>query len=155
MAEGQPSCVRRMFFDSILFAGSDDGRAGETHEVPEFFGDLNLDQIIDAVTADWKDYDLAPFYYTRPKDLDAILYRQEVMQDLENPVVMEAIKSFSRKLRTMRERLAQAAKFHDYRYASERCFLSAAEVYCEAVESLAGDLSEQTLGGRAKTRSIL
>ncbi len=148
VSERQPSCVSNTPFHSILFPGSDEGPEEETHEAPEFFRDLNLDQIIDAVTADWKDYDLAPFYYARPKGLDAILYRQEVMQDLENPGVMEAIKSFSGKMRTMRERLEQAKKFHEYRYAMERCFLGAAEIYCEAVEGLAGNLSRGAIKSR-------
>jgi DNA mismatch repair protein MutS len=40
----------------------------------------------------------------------------------------------------MRERLAQAKKLDYYRYAMERCFLGAVEIYCEAVEGLSRDL---------------
>jgi len=129
-----------MTFHSILFEEPDDGTKRETSEAPGFFGDLNLDQIIDSITADWKDYNLAPLYYARLNDLDAIIYRQEVMHDLENSVLMEAIKSFSRLMRTMRERLAQAKKLDYYRYSMERCFLGAVEIYCVAVEGLSRDL---------------
>jgi DNA mismatch repair protein MutS len=137
-----------MTFHSILFEGPDDGTEKETREAPAFFRDLNLDQIIEAVTADWKDYDLAPFYYSGLKSLDGIAYRQEVMQDLESSVLMEAIKLFSRLMRTMRERLAQAKKLDYYRYAMERCFLGAVEIYCEAVEGLSRDLSAHDIKSR-------
>jgi DNA mismatch repair protein MutS len=125
-------------FHSILFEG--DGAQRETLEAPAFFGDLNLDQIIDTITADWKDYDLAPFYYTQLNDLDAIGYRQEVMQDLEDKILMQAVKSFSRQMRAMRERLDQRKKLY-YKYAMERWFVGAVEFYCTAVERLSLDLS--------------
>jgi DNA mismatch repair ATPase MutS len=128
-----------MTFQSILFEGPDDGTKRETREAPAFFGDLNLDQIIGAITADWKDYDLAPFYYTRLQDLDAIAYRQEVMQDFQDKNLMQAVKSFSGQVCAMRERLAQREKLY-YNYAMERCFVGAVEIYCEAVERLSQSL---------------
>ena len=148
MPKGQSTCLSSRPFDSILFVGPEDGTESETHEAPAFFQDLNLDQIVEAVTADWKGYDLSPFYYSRPKDLDGVVYRQEIMQDLGSTVLIEAIKSFSQLMRTMRERLAQAKKLNYYRYAMERCFLGGVEIYCEAVEGLSRKLCALDLKSR-------
>jgi len=128
-----------MTFYSILFEGPHHGIEGEKPEAPAFFHDLNLDQIIDTVTAAWKDYDLAPFYYTRLNDLDAIAYRQEVMQDLDDKILIQAVKTFSEQMRAMRGCLDQAKKL-DYKYAMERRFVGAVEIYCEAVERLSQSL---------------
>ena len=129
-----------MSFRSILSAGTYEADASETSEPPGFFHDLNLDQIVQAVTADWKDYNLAPFYHTPLNSLDAVAYRQEVMQDLEASTLMQAVKSFSQRMRAMRTQLPQAEQHH-YKYHGERCFLGAAEDYCEAVECLTRDLA--------------
>jgi DNA mismatch repair protein MutS len=137
-----------MTFHTVLFPGSDDGAKQPAPATPDFFGDLNLDQIIDAVTADWKDYDLAPFYSTPLQSLDAIAYRQEVMQDLEDKTLMQAVRSFSQQMRTMRERLAQKEKLY-YNYSMERCFLGAVELYCQAVERLSRDLVAHSVQSRA------
>jgi len=143
-----------MTFHSILFEAPNDGAERETAEVPPFFGDLHLDRIIDAITSDWKDYDLRPFYCRGLYDLNEITYRQEVMQDLENDALMQGIKSFSERMRVMRVRLNQAeeAKKYEYKRAMERLFLGAVEMYCEAVARLSQDLSEldtQSRGLRA------
>ena len=138
---------RTVFFHSVLFEGPDEGAKTATIEAPTFFGDLNLDQIIDAITADWKDYDLAPFYYTPLNDLDAIAYRQEVMQDLEDTILMQAVRSFSGQMRAMRQRQEQAKKLY-YKRAVERCFLSAVEIYCQTVEHLSWDLCAFDLKSR-------
>ena len=128
-----------MTFSSILFERPDDDRSGERPEAPAFLGDLNLDQLIDAVTADWKDYELLPFYYTPLNDLDAIEYRQQVMRDLGDEGLMQAVRTFSGQMRAMRDRLDHAKK-RDSKQATERWFLDAVEIYCEAVERLSPDM---------------
>jgi DNA mismatch repair protein MutS len=136
-----------MPFHSILFREPGQTIAVETHRPPAFFHDLNLDQIVDAITADWKEYDLAPLYYSPLRDLDAIAYRQEVLRDLEENVFMEAVQSFSRQMREMRKCLGKAKELY-YKYALERWFLTAVEVYVDAVMRLARVLSSVQVKSR-------
>jgi DNA mismatch repair protein MutS len=49
---------------SILFERPDAGIKKETAEEPEFFADLNLDQIVTGITAGRVEYNLKPFFYT-------------------------------------------------------------------------------------------
>lgn len=125
-----------MAFESILFSESDEAIVTESHEAPSFFGDLNLDQIVDAITANSKEYELIPFFYEPLKNLNAIAYRQEVMEDLEKPSIMRAVRFFSEQMREIRSCLAKAEEFHDYRYAYERWFLCAVDLYINAIEHL-------------------
>jgi hypothetical protein len=83
-----------MTFHSILFHRTEDRIKHETPEAPVFFADLHLDQIIDVITAGREEYHLKPFFYTSLHDLDAITYRHEIFRDLENPILLEKIKSF-------------------------------------------------------------
>jgi DNA mismatch repair protein MutS len=129
-----------MTFHSILFARTEDSIKQETREAPAFFVDLNLDQIIDAITAGRQDYHLQPFFYTPLHDIDAITYRHEILQDLENHILFEHIRSFAQKMRAMREQLAQADKLY-YTYQKERWFVDAIETYCDAITCLVHDLS--------------
>ena len=134
-------------FHSILFRGPDEPTAWETRQAPVFFHDLNLDQIVQTVTAGWQDYDLAPFFHTPLHNLNAIAYRQEIMRDLEDETVMRIVKSFSQRMRAMREHLSQAKKAY-YKYEGERWFLGAVEIYGEAVEDLWQDLCRLDLASR-------
>ena len=125
-----------MAFFSILFGNSDPAQRAEILEPPSCFGDLNLGKIVDNITANFKGYNLAPFYYLPLGDADAIGYRQEVMHDLGQKALLEAVDRFSRQMRGMREHLEEAKKVADYKYARDRCFLSAVEFYCDAVQHL-------------------
>jgi DNA mismatch repair protein MutS len=136
-----------MTFHSILFERTEDNIEKEALEAPVFFADLNLDQIVDAITAGRQEYNLKPFFFTPLSDIAAIKYRHEIMRDLENRVLYERIESFAQKMRAMREYLAQADKLH-YQYQKERWFLEAVEIYCDAVNCLAQDLTPIDLRSR-------
>ena len=71
-------------FRSILFPSAADRVPDERLAAPDFFVDLNLDQIIAAVAASKAEYNLEPFFYASLRDVDAITFRHEIMQDLEN-----------------------------------------------------------------------
>ena len=132
-----------MQFRSILLPIQAGGIQEEPHEAPAFFHDLNLDQIVESVTAGWRDYDLTPFFHAPLGNLDAIAYRQEVMRDLEDQALLDAVHAFSQGMRAMRAQLAHAEKLR-YKYEKERRFLGAVDIYCGAVERLCEDL--QRLG---------
>jgi len=51
-----------MTFHSILFERTEDNLKKETLEAPIFFVDLNLDQVIDAITAGRREYNLKLFF---------------------------------------------------------------------------------------------
>jgi len=136
-----------MVFRSILFEKTEDIITEETLEAPVFFVDLNLDQIIDTITTGKQEYNLKPFFYNPLNDVDAIEYRHEVFRDLENSILFEHIKSFSQKMRLMREYLSQSDKLY-YKYQKERWFLDAVDIYCDAVHCLTHDLSFVDLKSR-------
>jgi DNA mismatch repair protein MutS len=140
--QGSPdvSALTSAAFVSILFPGvvlpSPSGQVA----APEYFRDLNLDQIVQSVIAEWQEYDLATFYHHPLDDLDAIAYRQEVLRDLEKPEVAEAVRTFSQQMRTARQYLLAAGKGY-YHHERKRWLLDAAHTYGAAVESLAAALN--------------
>jgi DNA mismatch repair protein MutS len=134
-------------FVSVLFDGADRSPALAS-EPPPFFGDLNLDQVVDSITRGRDEYDLTPVFHNRLTSLDAIAYRHEVFRDLESKSLRSQIASFAEQMRGMRERLAQAEKLHHHRYEHEAWLLEGAEIYCEAVRRLADDLNPADLNSR-------
>lgn len=136
-----------MVFHSILYERATDNTADETLEAPDFFGDLNLDQIVDAITARKQPYNLKPFFYSSLHDIDAIKYRHEVMQDLENGMLLQSIERFAQRMAAMRDSLALANKLY-YEYQKKRLFLSAVETYCEAINGLVQDIEAVELRSR-------
>jgi DNA mismatch repair protein MutS len=126
-------------FQSILFERPEDGADVDSRPEPSFFVDLNLDQVLDSMTEGREAYDLKPFFYAPLHDVGAVRYRHEVLRDLEQPAVREAVTTFAAEMVRMREHLAQVGKLH-YELQKQRWFLDAVAIYCEAVGALAGDL---------------
>jgi DNA mismatch repair ATPase MutS len=136
-----------MSFHSILFEGPGDGRRRQALEAPGFFHDLNLDQIVDAITAGRQEYDLKPFFHARLSDIATIAYRHEIMRDLENGALLQGIREFSGQMRAVRQRLGAAEKLY-YQYHKEGWFLRAVEIYSGALVNLLRDLNRTNPNSR-------
>lgn len=136
-----------MIFRSILYP-REEGSGGIAEE-PSFFADLNLDQIVDAITANKADYDLKPFFHAPPGTLEAIRYRHEVIRDLEKEVIFAGVTCFARRMQQMRGKLERSEKLY-YKQQKEWWFLDAITIYCEAVTGLRDDLK----AGEPKSRGL-
>jgi DNA mismatch repair protein MutS len=132
-------------FGSILFGKPHDKQRAEATEAPEFFRDLNLDQIVDAVTRGRDEYNLKPLFYTRPRDVFTIAYRHEIMRDLESEALLKSIISFSSQMRSVRDHLSVAQKA-SYKYEKDAWFIEAVGIYGAAVEKLLRDLHQLNPG---------
>ncbi len=134
-----------MTFQSILFDKSNIQK--EVLKQPEFFPDLNMDQVIDAITARKKDYNLKPFFYNHLRDAETIYYRHEIMQDLENDTLMARIKAFTEKMVVVRRYLGLVETL-DFHYHKEGWILEAVLLYCEAVTELTNHLNQINMKSR-------
>ncbi len=132
---------------SVLFLSSDDQAAAEDGQEPDYFADLNLDQVVAALTTGREDYDLAPFFHTRLSSVAAVSYRHEVFRDLEDDALSTGLAEFAAGLRDMRGRLSQADRLR-HRYQRRSWFLDAAEAYQAAVAGLARTLQKADLASR-------
>lgn len=129
-----------MPFHSILSDRPRRDRDAAAAEAPLLFPDLNLDQVVAAMTTGREEYDLEAFCYAPLHDVDMVCYRHEVMRDLEHKATFGAVRRFTDQMHTLRVRLAQADRL---RYAEHQqgWFLAAVQSYCAAVRDLAAQLS--------------
>lgn len=127
-------------FSSILFESVSDPRPEKTAGQPDFFADLNCDQIVAAVVAAREEYDLTPLFRTPLRSRNAVRYRHAVMQDLEQQPLQDCIATFAARLCEMRQHLDRSRKFVPYQ--KETAFLESVETYLMAVATLAIDLAE-------------
>jgi DNA mismatch repair protein MutS len=132
---------------SVLFENYKDRVADDALPAPRFFVDLNCDQIVAAITTNKDEYNLKPFFHAPLRRVEAIRYRQEVMQDLEDKSVLELVKSFARSMQNVREYLDRVRKMH-YKEQKQAWFLSSVEVYCESINFFADALRNASIKSR-------
>jgi len=126
-------------FQSILFDHPVSGVDGLRE--PDYLADLNLDQVLQSMTAGREQYNLRPFFFAPLHEVAAVRYRHEVLRDLEKAEVLEPVRKFAASMRLMREHIDQAGKLH-YQLQKQSWFLDGVDVYCDAVRSLAADLAD-------------
>ncbi len=136
-----------MQFHSILFEQPKSDAELNAVNALDFFPDLNLDQVFQSLTAGREEYNLKPLLSTPLDNVEAVIYRQEVLRDIEGEALHEQIETFARNMRTMRKHLAQADKLNN-EYQKARWFLDAVEIYCLAITGLADELTKLDLKSR-------
>lgn len=107
---------------------------------PEHFRDLNLDQIVAAVTRGREAHHLEPFLQTPVRNVAGAHWRHAVFRDLENLVVLGAVQGFAKGMQLCRARLGQEAELH-YGLQKRLWHLDAAQAYAETVRTFAADLA--------------
>jgi DNA mismatch repair protein MutS len=141
--ERQPVTVQPRTSLSVLFDEPVDPASVDVYIEPDFFVDLNLDQVVDAVAVGRAEYNLKPFFYVPLRSVSSIAYRHEVMRDLSNGSVLDAITAFAERMRQMRDQSTMAGKLH-YQRQMQGYFL-------DAVGALARDLTAAEVRSRGLT----
>ncbi len=114
-----------------------------------FVADLNLDQVIDAISAEREEAALLARLMLSPlHDPEDIHHRHDVFRDLEDPALFESLARFSESAADVRAHFRQ---LEGMRVPQQRqgWFLDAALVYCKAIRALRDDLEGAALGSRA------
>lgn len=144
-----------MSFTSILFRESDVPTDRELlREAPTYFKDLNLDQIIDSITAVKQEYNLKPLFFTPLHSEDAIRYRQEVMLDLEGEALFREVKTFAKQIHDVAARMVRVTEYltqpdsYNCNYLEKGRLLDSADTYCKAVDRLTRFLASSDLKSR-------
>lgn len=123
-----------MKFHSILFETPEDGPPSGDVGEPDFFGDLNLDQFVSEATRGFDEYRLTPFFHTELNRESAVIYRHEVMQDVDDPDLLLAIQAFALAMRKTRACLGEAQRLY-YPRQKQWWFLEATSRYVKGVQA--------------------
>lgn len=123
---------------SVLFATPIEAPSAVSE--PDFFTDLNLDQIVDSVLIGRDGYHLAPFFAIALHDRAEVEYRHEVFRDLQRREIIDAVRDFAHGMERMRECLQHAKKRYE-RLQQQAWFLYAIRCYCDTVAAFDTALS--------------
>jgi hypothetical protein len=130
-----------MPFQSILFEQPADYAAADAPAEPPFLTDLNLDQVRKSMAFGRAQYELARYFLTPLHSASAVNYRHQVLRDLQDADVRNAVEKYARGMDAMRHCRAQANKLR-YTYQRQRWFLAAVDIYCRATSAFAEQCQE-------------
>lgn len=132
---------------SILFPGG--APAPEDVEPEQFFTDVLLDQVADALTARRGEYNLAPFLHTPLHTTDEVEYRQQVFRDLDGTNLAGDLAGFGRAMASARRAVHYAEQCREPQVAW-RWVLDGVNTYTTAV----CELHEQLQAARPRSAGL-
>lgn len=119
--------------------------------MPDYFADLNLDQVVSEMQVRNKEYDLKNLFYTYPDSERIVRFRQEVFRDIESTVMPGAFWDFSKAMRETRKQLEFWKKTGQEQQKSV-CFLGVVSEYMEGLFGLFEALSGAKLVSEGLTK---
>ncbi len=130
-----------MEFCSILFGTEEEQFRGDgaRFRVPEYFVDLNLDQVIKGILKGREEYRLEEFFYTGISDVKTLEYRLQIMRDFEDKGLLEGLKAFSFVMKKVRAYVGFSKTVHK-QVQRKKWVLDACYTYCCGVNQLCSDL---------------
>lgn len=141
-----------MSIRSILCGPFDGGLEPGARE-PAHFRDLNLDQIVRAVTETAGVPEVARYFHRSPRDADLVVFRQRVFRDLEDPVTRGVAEGFTASMARTRTRLEALSRVKHPPQA-HRWFLEIVLDYTAAVRELADGLDDGPDGNRVVSPAL-
>ena len=131
------------------------GRPKAEDQIPAFYFDLNLDQIIARVSRCWGE-NIRPYYAYFPKDREGENYRRQVFQDVKQPETAGVLFRFHEHGAKIREARKQGEEVSSP-LQKAYWLLCEIESYCCCYEELGGALKEAPLSsqGLVEFREIL
>ncbi len=112
----------------------------EKGAMPDFFLDLNIDQLFKMIQDQVPGYDITQMYYHFPKNAQEEAYRRCVYQDVKNPEIYASLENFSKRMRKFSKALASREEVESH---LQICawHVTAAYTYAKAVDDLHQDLN--------------
>lgn len=136
-------------FYSILFP--DKSRQAGLTQMPDYFKDVNLDQVVASVLKGQSEYALESFFYTPLKDAGTIVYRQDIMRDMEETELQKQIKQFAKtifstdkKIKDIQNHIGNPESLQN-NYLTKGRFLHYAQQYCHAIGFMIDEISTKSL----------
>lgn len=135
-----------MTFKSILFSsrGADNNRKQPIENMPDFFRDLNLDQVIQSIVEGKEQYNLKPLFYQGPVSMETIDFRHEVFRDLESQELVKHLVTFAGNMRKVKTELKDLDRYF-HQYQKERLFIDIVQHYCQTIIHLNQNLSDAVI----------
>lgn len=128
----------------MLYRDPEDPRRTESCPAPEYFVDLNLDQVLEGLGNLFHDYNLQYHFYRPLDNPEEIRYRQAILLDLAKPEILASIREFSAEFRAMRRSLGSLEKLYN-QWHRDGWHLEAVARYCQAVDRLASGFRNMVL----------
>ncbi|MEM0126498.1 MAG: hypothetical protein QXW29_00600 [Thermoplasmatales archaeon] len=122
-----------MTYESLLYVKERKPEELNNKE-PDFFIDLNLDQIVDEISEKFGESNLRILFLNPLKSVEDVRYRQEIFSDLEQKETLDAMRAFYEEIKTVISKLSNVADLYDIQ--REGRILSSAHDYIISLKKM-------------------